>query len=357
MNGISDLLALRLANQNLTGPGLDSPEQVVARLGAVQSQDYAAAKWALAQRVRAATDASIEQAFNEGRILRTHVLRPTWHFVLPSEIRWMLKLTAPRVRALMAYNNRRLGLDSAILKRSNAVIAKTLRGKQLKRDELNLALERAGIDTSGLRSSHILMHVELEGLICSGTRRGKQHTYALLDERAPAAAEISRDEALAGLARLYFTGHGPATVRDFSWWSGLTLTDARRGLEALGSELERAELEGSQYWWFPSIHAPRKPSGGRLLPNFDEYTVAYTDRDAFFDSGYDAGRIPRNSMLSRHTVLWDGRVIGTWKRTLKKEAVIVELASFAPLTPAQSRAVRLAAERFAAFLGLPLEIQ
>src|SRR5574338_1583765 len=152
----SELLALRLSNQNLTGPGLDSPEQAVARLGAVQSQDYAAAKWALAQRLAGATETSVEAAFNEGRILRTHVLRPTWHFVLPEDIRWMLDLTAPRVRALMAYNNRNLGLDAPVFKRSNGAILKTLRGgRQLKRDELNAALDQAGVDTSGLRSSHI----------------------------------------------------------------------------------------------------------------------------------------------------------------------------------------------------------
>jgi hypothetical protein len=355
----SDLLALRLSNQGLTGPGFERPEQVVAWLGAVQSQDFGAAKWAVGQRISDAEEAAVEQAFNEGRFLRTHVLRPTWHFVMPSDIRWMLKLTAPRVLAAMAYNNRRLGLDAAVLKRSRTVLSKALRGgKALQRAQLAAALEQSGIDTTGLRLSHFTMHAELEGVICSGPRQGRQFTYMLLDERVPGALTLDRDESLAELARRYFTSHGPASLHDFSWWSGLTLGDARRGVEVLGSELEQEKIEDRNYWFSHSGPLPGKTSiRAWLLPNFDEYVVAYTGRDAFFDPSHDEGRIPRNSMLSHHTILIDGRVAGTWKRTLKKHAVLVELSPFGLLTPVQVREVHAAADRYAAFLGLPLMLE
>ena len=338
MNRIPDLLTLRLASQGLTEPGFETPEQVIARLGAVQSQDYAAALWGLGLRLREATARSVEAAFNEGLFLRTHVLRPTWHFVLPSELRWMLKLTAPRVLAAMAYNNRRIELDAAVLKRSRAVLVKALRGgRQLQRTETAAVLEDAGIDTSGLRLSHLTMNAELEGVICSGARQGRQFTYALLDERVPPAPEISRDEALARLARLYFNGHGPATLKDFGWWSGLTLADARRGAEALGTELRQEDG-----YWSGAESLPLQKVRGRawLLPNFDEYVVAYTERGDFFDSAHDEGRLPRNSFLASHSLLIGGRVAGTWRRTLKKDSVMVELSPSSPMSSAEVASVR-----------------
>src|SRR6266498_1240353 len=181
-----DILRQRLHNQLLSQTKFIQPSQVVAWLGAVQSQDYAGAKWALAQRTEGLTDAAIEQAFADGEILRTHVLRPTWHFVTPTDIRWMLELTAPRVRAAMAYMDRQLALDKAIFKKSNAALVKALRdSKQLTRSELTSVFQQAHINVDGLRLGHILMHAELDGIVCSGGRRGKQFTYALLDERAP----------------------------------------------------------------------------------------------------------------------------------------------------------------------------
>ncbi len=356
---ISDLLALRLSNQGLAGPGFARPEEVVGWLGAVQSQDYLGAKWALGQRVPAATDASIEQAFNEGRFLRTHVLRPTWHFVLPGDIRWMLKLTAPRVKALIAFGGRANGLDETVIRRSRAAITTALREGPAQREHIASALEAAGIDVkAGQRLIFLLMHAELDGLICSGPRRGKQFTYALLDQRIPGGVPPGREESLTELARRYFTSHGPATLRDFAWWSGLTLADSKRAVEALGHELERLSLEGGEYWFVPSGRPARtRERGAWLLPNFDEYIVAYTERGEFFDPIHDGGRIPSNSMLSRHSLLLDGRVAGAWKRTLKKDSVLVEFFPFAPLPQAESRALRQAAQRYADFLGLALEMQ
>jgi hypothetical protein len=196
-----DLLRHRFANQQLTQATLQQPGEVVAWLGAVQAQDYAGARWALGQRLRDVTDEAIETAFADGSILRTHLLRPTWHFVAPADIRWLLALTAPRVVAALAYNDRALGLDAAVFARSNDVIARALEGgRQLTRPELERALGRAGIATNGQVLAHLLMHAELDGVVCSGPRRGKQFTYVLLEERVPPARCLARDESLAELA-------------------------------------------------------------------------------------------------------------------------------------------------------------
>ena len=222
----------RLHNQRLSSTDFKRPDEVVKWLGAVQAQDYHGAKWALAQRMQGATDARIEKAFTDGAILRTHVMRPTWHFVAPADIRWMLKLTAPRVNAASRYNYRKLELDDAFFHKSNKALARALRGgKQLTRDELRKAVGHVGVATNDLlRFSHILLRAELDGVICSGPRKGKQFTYALLDERTPKSRILARDEALAELTLRYFTSHGPATLQDFVWWSGQATSDARKGL-------------------------------------------------------------------------------------------------------------------------------
>src|SRR5512141_1191648 len=201
-----DVIRRRLHNQLLSQTECTEPAQVVEQFGAVQAQDYAGAKWALGQRLRnGTTDAALDKAFNEGKILRTHVMRPTWHFVTPADIRWMLALTAPRVLSLLAYGDRLLGLDKTALKQSNAVLAKALKGgRQLMRSELKPILQKNGFHTEGLHLGHLLIHAELDGVICSGGKRGKQFTYALLDERAPQAKSLEREEALAELTKRYF---------------------------------------------------------------------------------------------------------------------------------------------------------
>src|SRR5215204_6450301 len=216
-----DIPAYRLHNQRLSTPNFKTPQAVVQWLGAVQAQDYAGAKWALAQRMTDATDAALDQAFADGSILRTHLLRPTWHFVTPQDIRWMLTLTAPRVHAVSAYMYRQSGLVKAVFKKSNAILEKALQGgKQLTRTELATALDKAGISADGFRLTYLMMYGELEGLICSGARRGKQFTYALLEERVPSVKTINRVEALAELISRYFATRGPATLADFTMWSG-----------------------------------------------------------------------------------------------------------------------------------------
>jgi hypothetical protein len=234
-----DIPRERLSHQRIDGRALEQPVDVVRWLVASQAQDFAGAKWSVGLRTEAANDAAVERAFNEGAILRTHMMRPTWHFVTQEDIRWMLALTAPRVHAVNASRYRQLGLDAATLTKAVTTMTRALEGgHELTRDELRAALARARIGTDGQRMAYILMHAELEAAICSGARRGKQFTYALLDERAPRARVLSREDALAELGARYFASRGPATVQDFAKWSGLTL-EARRGLEAAAPKLRR----------------------------------------------------------------------------------------------------------------------
>jgi len=351
-----DIINRRLNNQNLVGTALEKPEEVVARLGAVQAQEYAWAKWALGQRATGLTDAAVERAFNEGAILRTHVMRPTWHFVTPADIRWLLALTGPRVNVAMASNYRGLELDEATFTRSNAVLAKALQGgRQLTRPELAAILQQAGIATADLlRFSHIMLRAELDAVVCSGVLRGKQHTYALLDERAPQAKTLERDEALAELTRRYFTSHGPATLADFGWWSGLTMADARAGLEMAKPHLVQEVIDGQTYW-LPSSPSPVNITSPtvHLLPAFDEYTVAYKDRQAVLDPAYPP---QAKSDILNPAIAVDGKIVGTWKRTFKKEMVIIIPSLFTPLGPAEAQAVAEAAQRYGAFLGLPVTL-
>ena len=300
-------------------------------------------------------DAAIEEAFARGEILRTHVMRPTWHFVTPEDIRWMLDLTAPRIKTAMAHMDRQLGLDKSILKKSIAALRKALQGNQrLTRAELAPILEKAGVSTDGYRMGQLMGHAELDQIICSGGRKGKQFTYALLEARAPQSKSLERDDALAELAKRYFRSHGPATLQDFVWWSGLTVNDARKGIEFVKSQLA-CETIADQSYWFVDAPAARNPfAGAHLLPNYDEYTVGYTDRISIFDTVHTDQLDSRGNFIFQHVIILDGLVVGTWKRTIKKKEVLMELSSFMTLTDAQNQAILTAAQNYGKFLELPV---
>src|SRR6266699_4035206 len=354
-----DIAHRRLHNQHITRRTLETPQALVEWLGAVQAQDFAAAKWALGLRLQGVKDDDIEQAFTNGAILRTHVMRPTWHFVSPADIRWLLALTAPRVNAGNASWYRRLELDDALFIRSNAVLAKALQGgKQLTRAELVSVLQRAGIATDELqRFSYIIMRAELDVIVCSGARRGRQFTYALLDERAPQAMTLDRHEALAEVASRYFTSRGPATLQDFVWWSGLTVADARTGLEMVTTQLMHEVVDGQKYW-FSSSASPSNDLSQTvyLLPNYDEYIVGYTDRSAVFDASHAQHLDARGNVLFQHTIVLNGRVVGTWKRMLKKDEVMLTPSLFTPLTKDETHALITSAERYGEFLNMPVNV-
>lgn len=344
-----------MQSQHISVPVFEKPADIVQQLGAVQSQDYAGAKWAIGMRLQDATDAVLEEAFDAGSILRTHVMRPTWHFVTPADIRWMLELTAPRVNALAAGMYRNLELDKATFTRCNKLLAKALQGDNyLMRTELMTLLEKAKIVTTGLRGTHIMFRAELDGIVCSGPRKGKQFTYALLEERAPQAKILKREEALGELTLRYFNGHGPATVADFVWWSGLTATDARKGLDIVGRQLTPETIAGQIYWCAPGT-IPVKSNAACLLPAYDEYTVGYRDRSAMIIAEHEQ-QVSRGNVIFSPQVLINGRTVGVWQRTLQKDTVTVTISPFTPLNKVQLQSVTAAAKRYAKFLGLALRL-
>jgi hypothetical protein len=352
----TNVVARRLANQRLVGPPYASLAEAVSRMGAVQAQDYAGAKWALGQRVHDVTDAGVERALAHGTILRTHVLRPTWHLVAAVDIRWMLALTAPRIRALMGHYDRRLGLDAAVYKKSHATIAKALRDGDRTRTELADALTRARVDLTGSqRLGHLLMRAELDALICSGARRGKQATYALLDDRSPAGGALPRDEALAELATRYFSTRGPASIRDFSWWAGLTMADATRGAELAVGVLKREIIDGLPYWSAAGEPAVKgTSSSAHLLPNFDEYYIAYKDRSAMLSAPTKRGDSPWLPGLTDNLLLFGGRLAGSWRRGIGTKGVTIVTSTTRSLTKSEHSRLAAQVKRYATFLAAPV---
>jgi hypothetical protein len=352
-----DIVRYRLHNQFLSHTDFTEPNQVVECLGAIQAQDYGGGKWALGLRMKGATDTALDRAFDEGKILRTHILRPTWHFVTPQDIRWMLMLSAPRVHTVNGFMYRQQGLDREVIQKSYKVLENVLQGnKQLTRTELGSAFEKAGIkNAAGIRLTYFMMSAELDGIICSGARKGKQFTYSLLEERGPNVKALSRDEALAELTRRYFATRGPATLHDFTWWSGLTMTEAKEGIESVKSQFVSEEIDGKTYWFDGSVSPVQvKSPTAHLLPNYDEYFIGFKDRSAIGEVVRQAG-VKGDDAFQAHVISLDGQLVGGWKRTLRKDAVQVECTLVVELTKAQERAVEEAVSRYGKFLQVHAE--
>jgi hypothetical protein len=350
---ITNLIQLRLQNQQLSQQEFSTPADLAHYMGAVQAQDYTGAKWALGMRLKGCTDELIEKAFTDGDIIRTHVLRPTWHFVHPKDIRWMLELTARRIQASAASRHTQLGLDNNVLSRCESVITTAFDGhKQLSRDIISDTFQKNGIVTNEQRFVHIMMHLELEQVVCSGGREGKQFTYALFDSRVPTTKTLSKEEALATLVERYFTSHGPATLADFVWWSGLTNADAKTGLEANKAKLSNLVFEGNTYWFAERPNAPIiKPGTAYLLPNYDEYIVSYKDRSATIAAQNLSLADPRGTIFN-HTIILNGQIEGLWKRMFRKDTLELEVIPFKKLSVANGNAIEKAAKKYADFLGL-----
>jgi len=350
------LLRRRLHNQQLIDSDCRTAVDVVSRLGAVQAQDYPAAQWAIGLRAPGLKAADVDAALDTGAIIRTHLLRPTWHLVAAQDVRWMLTLTAPRIRRAMAGYFRKLVLDERALATSRRTIARAVANRACTRAELLAAVRRADVSVDGLRSTFLVLDAELEGIICSGPRRGRQMTYTLLDARVPAVRAIPRDEALGKLAATYLAGHGPATARDFAWWAGLTLGEARTAFETSGSSLRCESIDECVYWFLQTpLPSPRRIASVLLLPNFDEYLVAYRDRAPITAGVASRAALSRGDLLS-YRVIVDGIVSGTWKRTLSPDGVGVEVTLTEPTSSATERAIVRSAERYGAFLDRPVAI-
>lgn len=348
----------RLAAQWLVRPVPRTPADLVRWCGAVQSQDLPLAKWSVGQRLDGCTERDVTAALTDGAILRTHVLRPTWHFVARDDLRWMLALTAPRVLAKLRPYDARAGLDAATAAKGVRAIEKALdRRGPLTRTQLAQVLRASGSgDVSNWLVGHVLMHAELRGVVCSGPARGAQQTYALLDQRAPAPATLTREEAIVELARRYFQSHAPATELDYRWWSGLGAADARRGIDALGDALERAALGDSTCLLWRAADTVRPSSTtAHLLQPFDEMVVAYSESRHAVDAAELVRQRKPDGLLTR-SVLVGGQVAGRWSRTLDRRHQL-RLELLRPLTTRERGAVAAAVDRFAAFLGEPLAVE
>lgn len=364
----SQIISERLGRQHLTGTRLDSAREVVAHFGAIQSQDFLAALWAIGLRLddERRSARRVEQAVAERTILRTWSMRGTLHFVPAEDARWMVELLGPRALASSASYRRRLEIDEPVLSRSRKLVADALEGGHaLTRGATYRLLQAAGIETAAGRGAHILFHLAHDGLICLGARANKQHTVVLLDDWSPAsrARRLSREEALATLARRYFGAHGPATAKDFSWWTGMRLAEAREAIALVRSELGRVTVDGVELWsrdgaqggggaGAPRVGEPAGPtSDGRafLLPNYDEYVVGYTDRSTIAVETDQARLDGRGNILFMNTVVFDGRIVGTWRKTTRRDAIEVSTDLFATLGGPARKEIGRAVERYRAF--------
>jgi len=354
----AELLRRRLENQALVRTAFRSPEEVVAWFGAVQAQDYLASLWALGLRTREATEAIVEAAETRRAIVRTWPMRGTLHFVAAADVRWMTQLLAPRVLARNAARlEREVNVDAAVIARCREIVGRALAGgKRLERAALYAALEARRIRTGGSRGLHILGWLAMEGTICVAGRNARQHTFALLDEWIPATPPLDREAALAELAARYFTSHGPATLQDFTWWAGISAKDAQAAIAGAGPRLVHEVLDQRAYFsgarTRKRFHGPAAPRV-KLLPGFDEYTVAYQDRSLLLR---DATSVNAMGLLSP-VVVADGYVIGYWKRTLARDAVQVAAKLLRPLTLAENEALYESARALGRFLGVPVDLK
>ncbi|MEA2545297.1 MAG: hypothetical protein QOI09_570 [Chloroflexota bacterium] len=356
---------VRLRNSRLVGPPLPTPEDVVGWFGAVQSQDVPGALWGIAQRLSPEARPSIDSIgadMDDGRFVRTHALRPTWHFLVPGELRWIQALTGGRVHQVARTMYRRVGLGPDEFRRADAAMVDALRGGHaLTRDELAGAVAPTGIDLAdGLVITHVAMHAELDALIVSGPRRGKQATYMLADERIPSASAMAPPDALRELTVRYFQSHGPALVHDMAWWSGLTVTSVREGIELAGDALEGRRVDGKDYWAAVGAFDPEPGLVPEphvlLLPNYDEALGSYRDYSPVMDDA-----LPRahgvNDVLGAHIVVRDGFVVGGWRRALARDRVTVTVTLLIALTADELDALDVAAADFGRFLGLPVDLR
>jgi hypothetical protein len=352
------ILRRRLQAQLLSTTAFARPEDAVAWLGAVQAQDYLGALWAVGLRVADARERDVERALAERRIVRTWPMRGTLHFVAAADARWMTELLAPKVAVAAANRLGALGIDGPLLARAQRVLVKNLEGgRRLTRPEAYRVLESARIATDGQRGLLVLWRLAHDCLLCFGPREGKQQTFVLFDEWLPNAKRLHREEALAELARRYFTGHGPATLADFAWWSGLKLADARLAVaiaeKRADERIEEETLDGQRHWFRPPTASfSRVGPMTHVLPAFDEFLVGYADRSAAIDPS-DAARLSLGG-ISNAVVIVDGQVIGTWKRRIGRREVVFATAPFAPLNERRARALELELRRYANFLGLDI---
>lgn len=354
---LNDIANARLISQQITTTKFKSPKEIVGWMGAMQAQDFNMAKWAIGLRLNKATEETIDEAINSAGIIRTHLLRPTWHFVSADDIYWMIELAALRIKSSMKGRNKQLELTDKILKKSFAIMEKVLKDdNHLTRKDLVRELNKAKIATDNNRSSHILFTAELEGIICSGKMIGKQTSYALLNERVVKNKVIKKEEALFILAKKYFGSHCPATFRDFVWWSGLSVAEAKHAMEMIKKDFISEKINDEEYWFPHSFSSPKKfKDAVFLLPAFDEFLISYKDRTAAIILE-DHGKAFSNNGIFWPTIVENGQVKGTWKREIKKDKLIIGTNFFDEKNKMPKDILLKASEELGYFLNCKTEI-
>jgi Winged helix DNA-binding domain len=363
----AEIAVQRMQSQRITTTDFERPDEVVQWMGAMQAQDYQQALWAVALRTNAATQADVEQAITDRQIVLSWPMRGTIHVVAAADLRWLLALCAPRRIASDGLRLRQLELDERLLGQCAEVFSAALEGgKVLTRAALLGLMSSIGIDPSGQRGYHVLWRLAQTGLLCFGPKEGKEQTFTLLEEWIPPQPRKPRAEALAELAGRYMTSHGPVTAQDFAGWTGLTLTEARAGLESVRAQVSTFTRDGREFWWSEQERlelmyraAPNTSvSSVSLLPGFDEYLLGYKDRQDVLAAEHAGRVVPGGNgvflpMMVMHGGVDDGRVVGTWQRTLKKRGVAITLHPFLEINQLEPR-VQEAVARYCAFVGMPL---
>lgn len=355
---LNDVANIRSFNQQVAFSRFTSARELVRWMGAMQAQDFRMAKWAIGLRTTGSTEQLINKAIDSGEIIRTHLLRPTWHLVPSEDVYWMLELTAPQIRTILRTRHNQLGFNDPIIEKCYGVIKEALKGRHyLSREELAGHLNKIGITNENNRLAHVLLLAEISGLICSGTTQGDQQTYALLEERVKKPEGISKEKALEKLALRYFLSRGPATLLDFKWWSGLTIKDARNALESVKSSLEQAVIGPDIYWMSKDVSSFNGQSSSSLflLPAYDEFLISYNDRSASLPDIQNKKTISDNGIF-RPLIVSDGQVIGIWKRTTKKEIKLIECELFQTANKAIKKNIETVAEKFSLFLNKKVEV-
>ena len=349
------LTSLRLGAQGIIEPTSGSVRDTVRHMLAMQAQDFAGAKWSVGLRTPGSTDDAVEAALASGEIVRSWPMRGTLHFTAAEDLGWMLDLTAIRMVQSAAGRHRQLALSQRDFDHAKDLATENLSGgRVLSRSALLAVFDDAGLSTEGQRGAHLIGNLAQTGTIVFGPVDGKTQTFVLLDEWVREPRRLEGDAALGEFALRYFTGHGPATVRDFAWWSSLTLTQARVGLAVARRKLEELVVDDVPYYLAPDRQPA--PSGLATLPGFDEYLLGYQDRSAPLHADHSELIVPGKNGLFLPTIVVDGEVVGTWKRVLTAKEASVQAQPFAPLGGAQRAAFAASSARYAAFVERELAI-
>jgi hypothetical protein len=352
------LVRRRSFAQGLASRRFESEVDVLEWMLAMQSQERAVAPWSLGQRTRDRKESDVLRAIADGRIIRTHVLRPTWHYVRAADARWLLEFSAPRVHAANRHYYGTTGLDDETLVRGVDGLAQLLEGKQHRtRVEIAAELRQRGEAWEGFRLGYLLMYAELERVICSGAPKGKHQTYALFDERVGVGETLSRDEALARFTLAYFRSRGPATVKDFCAWATLTVAEATRGLAIVASELERVDVDGRTYWFCESGEARSRSSRtAHFLQGYDEYFMSYRESRDLARPKTSASATSGEQVPFIHAAILHGQVVARWRRKVHRDHVQLETRALTRVTSSGRDALARAAREYARFVGVPVEL-